>query len=113
MKFRSNVTNKIVTDREITKALECCSSDHTMCVDCPYATSILPNRCSKALMVDLHTLIRRQRERIEALEFLQGHDMLAAIGQLEELKQFYGSSDISIGLTIAIDTIKKGVVSQP
>ena len=110
MEFRSTITNRIVTDREIAQALTCCDMHRQSCRECVYFPSPI---CQVALKADAQVLINRQRERIEALEFMSGHDLLAAIGRLEELKQFYGPSDISIGLTIAIDTIKKGVVSQP
>ena len=57
----------------------------------------------------LKNLIQRQQERIEALEFLDAHRMYEILGRLEEYEKFYVSSDIKIGLRIAIDILKKGI----
>lgn len=57
----------------------------------------------------LKDLIERQHERIERLEFLDEHRMYEILGKLEEYEKFYVTSDIKIGLRIAIDTLKKGI----
>lgn len=111
MEFRSEVTNKIVTDREIIRALEICDVHPKRCSLCAYFPNPL---CMAALKSDTRTLVYRQRERIEALEFLEGHMLLSTIGKLEELIQWYGVSELSRGIQLAIDTIKKEAgVTQP
>lgn len=99
-----------MTDNEIIKALRFCSDPDTCSDDCSfYVEDETIHECTTKLSAAALDLIKRKQERIEALEFLDGHRMYAVLGELEEYEKFYGSSDIKIGLRIAIDTLKKGI----
>ena len=67
-----------MTDNEITKALECCSSNATgneYCKDCPYNFT---EYCGEESAKDILDLINRQQAEIEELRNIVKADLLTA-----------------------------------
>lgn len=57
-----------MTDNEIIKALECCSTDGRTCEECPYNEQTTDeNFCDEKLQADALDLINRQKAEIERL----------------------------------------------
>lgn len=57
-----------MTDNEIIKALECCSTSKVNCTNCPYDGDDLLRPCSCNLMKDAIDLINRQKAENERLQ---------------------------------------------
>lgn len=99
-----------MTDKQIIEALKFCCAG--ACTEVCPQYSYKYHDCMEQLMKNALDLIKRKQERVEALEFLDAHRMYAVLGELEEYEKFYTTSDIKIGLRIAIDILKKGVFGR-
>lgn len=87
---------KMMTDNEITKALECCGKNTPICIECSYKGKCNRKDCYDYLKSDALDLINRQKAEIEMLQGLANHhrnviDYLnngIAIAKAKAIKEF-------------------------
>lgn len=99
-----------MTDKEIIKALECCTGHHRGCNTCAYYGGERP--CTQMLEADALDLIRRQQEKIN--QFAEANKMVAETDKTEDeiLKKFLTQKVEFIPNSQDVEDIKRDAVRE-